>query len=153
MDIRDIFQRELRRLQPTQNLGLQKRRQGEKETVYYYYLLATLRFKNITTSLIIALFGCYLLLFHPFQTLNTELSIFPVLFLKNYTLHFQISNNHTYLIVSRYSHLSNKRGVTLIDFEKKFHPPRTFPPSTFINFLELFHPPLLVYCIYVISSL
>ena len=26
--------------------------------------------------------------------------------------------------LSTYSHLSNKRGVTLIDFEKKFHPPR-----------------------------
>ena len=50
-----------------------------------------------------------------------------------------------------YSHLSNKRGVTLIDFEKKFHPPRTFPPSTFIDFLDFFHPPLLVYCIYVLD--
>ena len=49
-----------------------------------------------------------------------------------------------------YSHLSNKRGVTLIDFENKIHPPRTFPPSTFIDFLDLFHPPLLVYCIYVL---
>ena len=48
------------------------------------------------------------------------------------------------------SHLSNKRGVTLIDFEKKFHPPRTFPPSMFIDFLDFFHPPLHVYCIYVL---
>ena len=43
-----------------------------------------------------------------------------------------------------YSHLSNKREVTLTDFEKKY------PPSTFIDFLDLFHPPLLVYCIYVL---
>ena len=50
----------------------------------------------------------------------------------------------------KYSHLSNKRGVTLIDFEKKIHPPRTFPPSTFIDFLDFFHPPLHVYCIYVL---
>jgi hypothetical protein len=49
-----------------------------------------------------------------------------------------------------YSHLSNKRGVTLIDFEKKIQPPRTFPPSTFIDFLDFFHPPLHVYCIYVL---
>ena len=48
------------------------------------------------------------------------------------------------------SSLSNKRGVTLIDFEKKFHPPRTFPPSTFIDFLDFFHPPLHAYCIYVL---
>ena len=52
--------------------------------------------------------------------------------------------------LSLYSHLSNKRGVTLIDFEKKFHPPRTFPPSTFIDFLDFFHPPLHVYCIYIL---
>ena len=39
-----------------------------------------------------------------------------------------------------YSHPSNKRGVTLIDFEKKFHPPCTFPSSTFIDFLDF--PPL-----------
>ena len=44
-----------------------------------------------------------------------------------------------------YSHLSNKREVTLTDFEKKIHPPQTFPPSTFIDFLDFFHPPLLVY--------
>ena len=72
-----------------------------------------------------------------------------------------------------YSHLSNKRGVTLTDFEKKIHPPRLLifrffppstprllqlftsffqkiPPSTFIDFLDFFHPPLLVYCIYVL---
>ena len=45
---------------------------------------------------------------------------------------------------SMYSHLSNKREVTLTDFEKKI------PPSMFIDFLDLFHPPLLVYCIYVL---
>ena len=39
---------------------------------------------------------------------------------------------------------------TLTDFENKFHPPRTFPPSTFIDFLDFFHPPLLVYCNYVL---
>ena len=33
---------------------------------------------------------------------------------------------------------------------KKIHPPRTFPPSTFIDFLDIFHPPLHVYCIYVL---
>ena len=49
-----------------------------------------------------------------------------------------------------YSHLSNKRGVTLIDFEKKINPPRTFPPSTFIDFSDFFHPPLHVYCIYIL---
>ena len=43
-----------------------------------------------------------------------------------------------------YSHLSNKREVTLTDFERKIHPPRTFQPSTFIDFLDFFHPPLLV---------
>merc|ERR1712016_506318 len=52
--------------------------------------------------------------------------------------------------MTAYSHLSNKRGGTLIDFGKKFHPPHTFPPSTFIDFLDFFHPPLLVYCIYVL---
>jgi hypothetical protein len=35
-----------------------------------------------------------------------------------------------------YSHLSNKRGVRLIDLKKKFHPPHTSPPSTFIDFLD-----------------
>ena len=39
-----------------------------------------------------------------------------------------------------YSHLSNKREVTLTDFEKKIHPPRTFPPSTIIDFLDFFPP-------------
>ena len=43
-----------------------------------------------------------------------------------------------------YSHLSNKREVTLTDFEK-FHPPKKKSPSTFIDFLNFFHPPLLVY--------
>ena len=57
---------------------------------------------------------------------------------------------HYFPLQPKYSHLSNKRGVTLIDFEKKFHPPRTFPPSTFIDFLDFFHPPLHVYCIYVL---
>ena len=52
--------------------------------------------------------------------------------------------------IGLYSHLSNKRGGTFIDFEKKIHPPRTFPPSTFIDFLDFFHPPLHVYCIYVL---
>ena len=37
----------------------------------------------------------------------------------------------------------------LLILKKKFHPPRTFPPSTFIDFLDFFHPPLHVYCIYV----
>ena len=43
-----------------------------------------------------------------------------------------------------YSLLSNKREVRLIDLEKKIHPPSTFLPSTFINFLDFFHPPLLL---------
>ena len=50
-------------------------------------------------------------------------------------------------LTCNYSHLSNKREGTLTDFGKKIHPPCTFPPSTFIDFLDLFHPPLLVYCI------
>ena len=49
-----------------------------------------------------------------------------------------------------YSHLSNKREVMLTDFEKKIHPPPTFLPSTSIDFLDFFHPPLLVYCSYVL---
>ena len=48
-----------------------------------------------------------------------------------------------------YSHLSNKRDVTLTDFDK-FHPPQKNPPSTFIDFLDFFHPPLLVYWSYVL---
>ena len=40
-----------------------------------------------------------------------------------------------------YSHLSNKRGDTLIAFD-------FFPPSMFNDFLDFFHPPLLVYCSY-----
>ena len=43
-----------------------------------------------------------------------------------------------------YSHLSNKRDVTLTDFEK-FPPPQKNPPSMFIDFLDFFHPPLLIY--------
>ena len=39
----------------------------------------------------------------------------------------------------------------LIDFDFFFHPPRTFPPSTFIDFLHFFHPPLLVYCSYALG--
>ena len=38
----------------------------------------------------------------------------------------------------------------LLILKKKIHPPRTFPPSTFIDFLDFFHPPLHVYCIYVL---
>ena len=40
--------------------------------------------------------------------------------------------------------------VTLTDFEKRIHPPRTFPPSTFIDFLDFFRPQLLVYSSYVL---
>ena len=39
-----------------------------------------------------------------------------------------------------YSHLSIKLEVMLTDFEKKIQPPRTFPPSTFIDFLDFFPP-------------
>ena len=52
-----------------------------------------------------------------------------------------------------YSHLSNKRGLTFIDFEKKFYPPQTFPPSTIIDFLDFFQLPLLVYCSYSDNSI
>ena len=39
---------------------------------------------------------------------------------------------------------------TLTDFEK-FHPPQNKnPPSTFIDFLDFFYPPLHVYCFYVL---
>ena len=38
----------------------------------------------------------------------------------------------------------------LLILKKKFHPPRTFPPSTIIDCLDFFHPPLHVYCVYVI---
>ena len=51
---------------------------------------------------------------------------------------------------NKYSHLSNKHEVMLTDFEKKIHHPCTFPPSTFIDFLDFFHPPLLIYCIHVL---
>ena len=53
--------------------------------------------------------------------------------------------------LSMYSHLSNKREVTLTEFEKKIHPPCKFPSCTFIDLLDLFHPPLLVFCIYVLD--
>ena len=43
-----------------------------------------------------------------------------------------------------YSYLSNKREVTLNDFEK-FHPPQKNPPSMSTDFLDFSHPPLLVY--------
>ena len=42
----------------------------------------------------------------------------------------------------KFPHISNKREVTLIVFEKKN------PPSTFIDFFYIFDPPLLVYCSY-----
>ena len=45
---------------------------------------------------------------------------------------------------SSYSHLSDKREVTITDFEK------TIPPSMFIDLSDLFHPPPLVYYIYVL---
>ena len=42
-------------------------------------------------------------------------------------------------------------GPTLTDFEK-FHPPQNKnTPSTFIDFLDFFHPTLLVYCSYVLD--
>ena len=39
-----------------------------------------------------------------------------------------------------YSHLSNKHGDTIINFD-------FFPSSTFIDFLPFFHPPLLVFAV------
>ena len=57
------------------------------------------------------------------------------------------SNDNAYSIIILIFLISNKREVTLTDFEKKIHPPRTFPPSTFIDFLDFFHPPLHIYCI------
>ena len=38
-------------------------------------------------------------------------------------------------LTCNYSHLSNKREVTLTDFEK-FHPPKKNPPSTIALFLN-----------------
>ena len=46
------------------------------------------------------------------------------------------------LCPKRCSHLYNKSEVTLTDFEKNS------PLSMFIDFLNFFHPPLLVYCSY-----
>ena len=40
-----------------------------------------------------------------------------------------------------YFHFSCKHELTLTDFEKIFLPPRTFPPSTFIDFLDFFPTP------------
>ena len=58
----------------------------------------------------------------------------------------EISPNHLVrpifpsMISSYYSHPSNKRGGSLIDFEKKIHPPRKNSPSSFIPaFSPLFH--------------
>ena len=51
-----------------------------------------------------------------------------------------------------YSHLSNKREVTLTDFENKIHNPLTFPLSTFIDFLDYFYPPLLICYSYVLEG-
>ena len=49
-----------------------------------------------------------------------------------------------------YSYLSNKRDVTLTDFEK-FHPLQKKSPLHISWFLRFFfHPPLRVYCIYVL---
>ena len=55
-----------------------------------------------------------------------------------------------FLYLCTYFHLSNKREVTLTDFEKKILPSRIFQSSMFIDFLDFFHPPLLVYCSYVL---
>ena len=52
--------------------------------------------------------------------------------------------------LGRYSHLSNKREVTLTDFENSTVHKKN-PPSMFIDFLDYFHPPLQVYCIYVLA--
>ena len=42
-----------------------------------------------------------------------------------------------------YTHLSNRREVTLTEFEK-FHPPqKKIPPSSFINFITIYQPPRL----------
>ena len=40
--------------------------------------------------------------------------------------------------------------LRLLILKKKFHHPHTFPPPTFMDFLDFFHPPLLVYCSYVL---
>ena len=55
------------------------------------------------------------------------------------------------VLIIVYSHLSNKREVTLTNFEK-FHPPQKNPPSTFIDFLDFFHPPLLHYLLQLYTS-
>ena len=50
---------------------------------------------------------------------------------------------------STFISLINMKSHLLI-LKKKIHPPQTFPPSTFIDFLDFFHPPLLGYCSYVL---
>ena len=42
------------------------------------------------------------------------------------------------------------KSSLLTDFKTKIQHPGTFPPSTFIDFIHLFRPPLLVYCIYIL---
>ena len=41
----------------------------------------------------------------------------------------------------------------LLILKKKIHPPCNFSPSMFIDFLDFFHPPLLIYCSYCIYVL
>ena len=55
-----------------------------------------------------------------------------------------------FVIATTCDSLINVESRLSTDFEKKIHPPRTFPPSTFIDFLNFFHPSLLVYCSYVL---
>ena len=71
----------------------------------------------------------------------------------HYQVYFQNSTlldyHNTYL--GKYSHLSNKREVTLTDFEKKIHPPRLLVSqifstlhSSFIAIMYQFFPRLLM---------
>ena len=58
-------------------------------------------------------------------------------YIKHEEILFEKSKFVEDLLLNDHSHLSNKREVTLTDFEKKN------PPSTFIDFLDFFHPPVL----------
>ena len=54
-----------------------------------------------------------------------------------------------HLILPALISLINVKSRLLI-LKKKIHPPTTFSPSKFVDFLGFFHPPLLVYCSYVL---
>ena len=53
----------------------------------------------------------------------------------------------TFKLLTLMSLINVKTCLLILIF---FHPPRTFPSFTFIDFSDFFHPPLLVYCSYVL---